>query len=69
MKTKARLGFILIVLFQVLILVGWTGYNEISLATGKQVVLQTAIEAVVALAAVDDVATLLACEAIIARAT
>ena len=41
MKTKARLGFILIVLFQVLILVGWTGYNEISLATGKQVVLQT----------------------------
>jgi uncharacterized membrane-anchored protein len=41
MKTKTRLGFILIVLFQVLILVGWTGYNEISLATGKEVVLQT----------------------------
>jgi uncharacterized membrane-anchored protein len=41
MKTKTRLGFILIVLFQVLILVGWTGYNEVSLATGKEVVLQT----------------------------
>jgi uncharacterized membrane-anchored protein len=41
MKVKPRLGFILIVLFQVLILVGWTGYNEVSLATGKEVVLQT----------------------------
>jgi uncharacterized membrane-anchored protein len=41
MKMKAKLGFILIVAFQVLILVGWTGYNEISLATGKEVVLQT----------------------------
>jgi uncharacterized membrane-anchored protein len=42
MKLTPRLGFILIVLFQVLILVGWTGYNEISMATGKSVVLQTA---------------------------
>ncbi len=38
---KTRLGFILIVVFQVLVLVGWTGYNEISLAAGKEVVLQT----------------------------
>jgi uncharacterized membrane-anchored protein len=42
MKMTHRLGFILVVLFQVLILVGWTGYNEVSLATGKEVVLQTA---------------------------
>ncbi len=42
MKMTRRLGFILVVLFQVLILVGWTGYNEVSLATGKEVVLQTA---------------------------
>jgi uncharacterized membrane-anchored protein len=42
MKVTPKLGFILIVLFQVLILVGWTGYNEISIATGKEVVLQTA---------------------------
>ncbi len=41
MKTKPRLGFILIVLFQVLILVGWTGYHEVSIASGKTVVLQT----------------------------
>jgi uncharacterized membrane-anchored protein len=41
MKVKPRLWFILIVLFQVLILVGWTGYNEISIATGKTVILQT----------------------------
>jgi uncharacterized membrane-anchored protein len=41
MKMKPRLGFILIVLFQVLVLVGWTGYNEISIASGKSVVLQT----------------------------
>jgi len=42
MKTKARLGFILIILFQVLILAGWTVYNEVSIATGTDVVLQTA---------------------------
>jgi len=41
MKVKPRLGFILIVLFQVLVLVGWTGFNEISIASGKTVVLQT----------------------------
>jgi len=41
MKMKPRLGFILIILFQVLILVGWTGYHEISIASGKTVVLQT----------------------------
>ncbi len=42
MKMKTRLGFILLILFQVLILVGWTAYNEVSLATGKEVVLQAA---------------------------
>jgi len=42
MKAKTKLGFILIMLFQILILVGWTSYNEISLAAGKEVVLQTA---------------------------
>jgi uncharacterized membrane-anchored protein len=41
MKAKPRLGFILIIIFQVLILVGWTGYNEISIASGQTVVLQT----------------------------
>jgi uncharacterized membrane-anchored protein len=41
MKMKPKLGFILIVIFQVLILVGWTGYYEVSLATGKTVILQT----------------------------
>ena len=42
MKKKARLGFILLILFQVLILAGWTTFNEVSIATGKEVVLQTA---------------------------
>ena len=41
MKAKTRLGFALIVLFQVLILVGLVSYNEVSIATGKTVVLQT----------------------------
>jgi uncharacterized membrane-anchored protein len=42
MKAKTRLGFVLIALAQLLILVGWTAYNEISIATGQEVVLQTA---------------------------
>jgi uncharacterized membrane-anchored protein len=41
MKVKPRLGFILIVLFQILVLVGWTGFNEVSIASGKTIVLQT----------------------------
>jgi len=41
MKTKTRLAFIIIVLFQLLILVGLTGFNEAILAFGKTVVLQT----------------------------
>src|SRR4030042_6192399 len=41
MKAKPRLAFLLIVLFQVLILAGLTGFNEVSLATGDTVVLQT----------------------------
>ena len=41
MKVKPKLGFILIVVFQILVLVGWTGFNEISIASGKTVVLQT----------------------------
>lgn len=41
MKAKTRLAFIIIVLFQLLILVGLTGFNEAILAFGKTVVLQT----------------------------
>jgi uncharacterized membrane-anchored protein len=41
MKMKPRLGFIIVVLLQVLILVGWTSYSEVSLATGREVFLQT----------------------------
>jgi len=42
MKVKPRLSFIIIVLFQILILVGLMGFNEATLAFGKKVVLQTA---------------------------
>ena len=41
MKVKPRLVFLIIVLFQLLILVGLVGFNEASLASGKSVVLQT----------------------------
>ena len=41
MKAKTRLAFLIIVLFQLLILVGLTGFNEAILAFGKTVVLQT----------------------------
>lgn len=42
MKVKPRLAFLIIVLFQILILVGLMGFNEANLAFGKSVVLQTA---------------------------
>jgi uncharacterized membrane-anchored protein len=42
MKVKPRLAFLIIVLFQILILVGVMGFNEANLAFGKSVVLQTA---------------------------
>jgi len=41
MKAKRRLTFIIIVLFQILVLVGLVGFNEATLAFGKTVVLQT----------------------------
>ena len=41
MKVKPRLAFLIIVLFQILILVGLMGFNEANLAFGKSVVLQT----------------------------
>ena len=41
MKVKPRLTFFLIVLFQILILAGLTGFNEANLALGKSVVLET----------------------------
>lgn len=41
MKAKPRLVFLIIVLFQILILAGLTGINEATLAFGKSVVLQT----------------------------
>ena len=41
MKVKTRLAFLIIVLFQLLILVRLTGFNEAILAFGKTVVLQT----------------------------
>ena len=42
MKMKPRAVFIILILLQLLILVGLTGYNEAILAFGKTVVLQTA---------------------------
>lgn len=41
MKMKPRTVFIILILLQLLILVGLTGYNEAILAFGKTVVLQT----------------------------
>ena len=41
MKMKPRMVFIILILLQLLILIGLTGYNEVILAFGKTVVLQT----------------------------
>jgi uncharacterized membrane-anchored protein len=42
MKLKPRLVFVLIVVFQLLILLGMIGFKEATLTTGTEVVLQTA---------------------------